>query len=248
MVLAQGPREDGLVVRDPVAQRAQRVQRLVGLPARQGRAVGKRAAERRPPERLLVVGLGAGPFDAASGAEQRDPEAERERRDHPGRRRVMAGALRGHPRVGNPLASPPVESGRRVVVPLLAVAGGELAVHGVAQHDLERLERPVERGGDGRVPRVEPQRLRPVFLGGLQVGADAFRRERRLETVEEVPIGGGCLDSSPRSRYGHEVRPGSASAFGYAPGVLLFLAAAFRPVFLLSCAVGARDAAEQAPD
>ena len=54
---------------DPVPQRAQRVQRLVGLPARQGRAVvGKRAAERRPPERLLVVGLGAGPFDAAAGA------------------------------------------------------------------------------------------------------------------------------------------------------------------------------------
>ena len=34
----------------------------------------------------------------------------------------MAGALRGHPHVGNPLASPPFESGRLVVVPLLAVA------------------------------------------------------------------------------------------------------------------------------
>ena len=68
VVLAQGPREDRLVVRDPVPLRAQRVQRLLGLLARQGRAVvGKRAAERRPPERLLVVGLGAGPLDAFSG-------------------------------------------------------------------------------------------------------------------------------------------------------------------------------------
>ena len=61
-------------------QCTQRVERLVGLPARQGRAVGKRAAERRPPERLLVVGPGAVvSFDAATGAEQRDPEPERER-------------------------------------------------------------------------------------------------------------------------------------------------------------------------
>ena len=43
MVRAQGPREDGLVVRAAVPQRAQLVQRLVSLSARQGRAVvGKR--------------------------------------------------------------------------------------------------------------------------------------------------------------------------------------------------------------
>ena len=111
----------------------------------------------------------------------------------------MAGALRGHPRVGNPLVSPPVEPGRRVVVPLLAVARGELAVHRVPQRDLDRLERPVERGAHGRVPRIEPHRLLPVLPRGPEVSAHAFRGERRLQAVEEVAFREG-LDSSPRSR------------------------------------------------
>ena len=66
----------------------------------------------------------------------------------------------------NPLASPLVESGRRVVVLLLAGARGELTLHGVAQRDLKRLERPVECGADGRVPRVEPHRLDLGLLPG----------------------------------------------------------------------------------
>ena len=47
-----------------------------------------------------------------------------------------------------------------------------LVVHGVAQRDLERLERPIERGADGRVPRVEPQRLLPVSLGLFAGGGE----------------------------------------------------------------------------
>ena len=116
--------------------------------------------------------------------------------------RHVAGALRGHLRVGNPLASPPVESGRRVVVPLLAVprvrtdSGAWRCVR-----DLERMEAVRSNAAQMAVFHVvDPQACSGRACAARRY-ADAFRRERRLEAGEEVTIGIG-LDSSPRSRYG----------------------------------------------
>ena len=92
VVLGQVPCKDRFVMGDPISQLSQTIQRLVGLLARQGRAVRERSTKRRPPERYLVVRLAPGRIDAASGAKQRNPEADGERSHNPRRPRCMAGA------------------------------------------------------------------------------------------------------------------------------------------------------------
>ena len=108
---------------------------------------------------------------------------------------------------------PPVESGRGVVVPSRTVASGELPMHCVPQSDLQTLQGSVEGGTDGRVPSVEMKCFLTVSLHGSEVRAHAFWRERCLQVVQNVSVGEEGLDFSPWSRCGHDVRPGSASAF-----------------------------------
>ena len=76
VVLKQGPRKDRLVMGDPIAQLPQSVQRPMSLLARQGHAMRERATKRRPPECHLVVRPAAIRVHAATGPEQRHPEAE----------------------------------------------------------------------------------------------------------------------------------------------------------------------------
>ena len=56
MVFNEIPREYRFMVSNPVSQRPQCVQRPVGLPADQGRAMREGAAQRSAPERHFVIG------------------------------------------------------------------------------------------------------------------------------------------------------------------------------------------------
>ena len=115
-------------VPDPATpQHPQRVHRLMGLTPRQGRAVGEGGAERRPPERALVVGLRAGPLDAAfrrgaarprsrTGASPPPGEASRHGRRaarSSSRRRSARGLPRSSPAAGLSYHSPAVAGGAR---------------------------------------------------------------------------------------------------------------------------------------
>lgn len=90
------------------------------------------------------------------------------------------------------------------------------------------LQRPVERGADGGIPRIQPERLNPVSTGSGEIGAEAFARERRLEPVQEVLAVGKPFDFAVSAHHTSRVRPGPASASWYAPGVLLVRAAVMR--------------------
>ena len=179
----------------------------------------ERSTQRWSPECHLIVRLPASRIDATSGTEQRNPETEGERRYDSGWTWCLAGTCRLRFGVGKAFSTCRVESSRRVVVPGRAVTLGEPPVHGVPQCDLQPLQRSVERRAHRRVPRVQVEGRRPVAPRSLEVRAQALGRERRLQFVQDVLVPGEGVDFSPLSRYGHVVQPGSASAFGYAPGV-----------------------------
>ena len=133
--------------------------------------------------------------------------------------RYLTGPCRLRLGVGKASQTCRVESSGGVVVPVRAVALGEAPVHGVPQCDLQSLQRTVERHAGRRVPCVEVEGLRPMAPRSLEVRAQAFRGERRLQFVQEVRVPGEGVAFSPSLRYVHGVHPGFASAFGYAPGV-----------------------------
>ena len=206
VIVEQAPRKDRLMMGDPIPQRPQIVQRLVGLLARQGCAMRKRSTKRWPPECSLVVRLPVPVVEATSAAKHRNPESERERSHNPRWSRCVASAPHLRLRGANPIAASHVESGRRIVVPRRTVAPCELPVHGVPQSHLQTLQWTVERGAYGRVPRIEMKCPLLVARGG-KVRAHAFRRERRLQLVQDGSCVGGALDSSPVSQYCHRCTP-----------------------------------------
>ena len=84
MVRGKVTRENRFVMGDPVAQDSESVEGVVRLPAGQCRAVRERPAQRRPPQRHLIVRLVPG-FGPTTRSQQRDPEPERQRSHDPGR-------------------------------------------------------------------------------------------------------------------------------------------------------------------
>ena len=122
--------------------------------------------------------------------------------------------------VRDPLQGAPVETRAAVVVPGLAVSVAKPSVHGVAQRDLQALQRPVEGGADRSIPDMEPAGLFPVFLNSLGIVAKARAREEDLEIVEDFVLVAEMVDVRPPARHFHLVHPGPASATRYAPGVL----------------------------
>ena len=193
----------------------------MGLLARQGTAVRKRSTQRRPPECHLVVRPAASRADSTSGTEQRNPETEGERGHDSRWTRYLPRPCRLRLGVGKASQTCRVESSGGVVVPVQAVALGEAPVHGVPQCDLQSLQRTVERCAGRRVPRVEVEGLRPIAPRSLEVRAQAFRGERRLQFVQEARVPASQekeLPSPPRCGTFMEYTPGSPLPSGMRPG------------------------------
>ena len=94
VILKQVPREDRLMMGNPIPQLAETVERSMSLLARQGTAVQKHPTQRWPPERHFVIGPATRRIDATSGTEQGNPEAEGERGNDSRRPWSLAGACR----------------------------------------------------------------------------------------------------------------------------------------------------------
>ena len=214
----QVSREDWLMMGDPISQLAQAVERSMGLLARQGAAVRERPTQRWPPECHLIVRLPTSRIEATSGTEQRNPETEREPGYDSRRTWCLTGACRLHPGVGKAIPTCRVKSSRRVVVPGRAVALGEPSVHGVTQCDLQPLQRTVESRAYRRVPRVQAEGLHPVAPRSFDVGAQAFRRERRLQFAQDILVSGEGVDFSPCCGTVMEYTPGPPLPSGMRPG------------------------------
>ena len=183
MVFNETWRGHRFLVSNPVPQRPQRVQRPVDLPAGQGHARRERVA-RRAPERHFAVGP-ACRCQTAPRARQRDPEPERQRCHDPVRFVPMPGSRQFRPGSRNPRQGAPVKSCTGVVMPGRAALFAESAVRGVAQRDLQSLQRSVECGADRSVPDMEAARRFPVAPGAIEMRDKALARECNLEIVKD---------------------------------------------------------------
>ena len=168
----------------------------MGLPAGQRGAMREDPAQRRAPECHLVVGP-APHGRTAPGAQQRDPESERQRRHDPVRIVSMPVSRQFGPGVRDALQSTPVETRAAVVVPNLSVSFAKRAVHGVTRRNLQALQRSVESSAYGGIPDMEPDRSFPIIPCGIEIGAEAFTREENLEIVEDFVRVAEVVDDRP---------------------------------------------------
>lgn len=98
----------------------------------------------------------------------------------------MAIARHDVPGALDPLQGTVVKTGTAAVVPSVAVPFAKPAAHGIAQRDLQNLQRSVECTAYRCIPHVKPDCLFPVSPSGIEIGAQALTRKRCLEIIENL--------------------------------------------------------------
>ena len=181
VVLLEVPLEKRFVMGDPVSKLSQAIQPSLHRSARPAR---KRLAERRTPERPVVVGFAAA-VDMAAPAQETDPEAQRHRRHELSRARRCRATVES---ARYDVAGVTIEPGGRVREPPAAVSCRKPGMHGVAQGDFECLQRSMERGSELHVSRIVPQSGFRIALSELQVGLHPLARENLFKRGKGVDI------------------------------------------------------------